>query len=64
MPPSDFDTLSLRCPKGILLTLGGFSFNIVTTFPTQQGSLTPFFEEVMKWAYLKYPYLCLPEAMA
>jgi len=27
-------------------------------------SLTAFLEEVMKWAYLKYPNLCLPEAAA
>jgi len=25
---------------------------------------SPFSEEVMKWAYLKYPSLCLPEAAA
>jgi hypothetical protein len=36
----------------------------LTSFPTQLDSLTPFFEEVMKWACLKMPDLCLPKANA
>jgi len=31
--------------------------------PTQLGSLAPFFEVVMKWAYLKMHHRCLPGLM-
>ena len=33
-------------------------------YPAQLGSLKPFSERVMKWAYLKIPNLGLPEASA
>jgi hypothetical protein len=46
------------------LTSGGVSFRMFLTYPTELGSLTPSFEVVMKWAYLKMPNLCLPKANA
>jgi hypothetical protein len=45
------------------LTSGGFSFSIVDTLSYPNRFTPPFFEEVMKWAYLKYLDLCLPKAM-
>ena len=34
------------------------------SYPTELGSLKPFFEVVMKWAYPEYIDFCLPEAAA
>jgi len=57
----DFDTLSLGQPKRTFLTFSKESL-IFLIDPIHQGSLTLFLEVVMKWAYLKYPNLCLPRA--
>jgi hypothetical protein len=48
----------------ILLTLRKFSFSIIDNFPYPFRFTPPFFEEVMKWAYLKMLNLCLPEDSA
>lgn len=57
--------LSLWYPTENLLDFGDrraqYRFRFVLP---NSGSLKPFSEDVMKWAYLKMPDRCLPEANA
>jgi hypothetical protein len=50
--------------KRISLTSGEFSFSISRNFSYPTRFTQPFYEEVMKWACLKYLERCLPEAPA
>jgi hypothetical protein len=63
-PTFDYDALSLGYPKGIFLTVMAFCFNIIYKLSYPTRFTAPFFEEIMKWAYLKYLDLCLPKAKA
>lgn len=52
-----------RTPKNFSLTSINAGFNIILIdCPTPPGSLNPFLEEVMRWAYREYIGSCLPEA--
>ena len=51
-------------PKRIFLTSGEFSLSIVLNLSYPTRFTYTFFEEIMKWACLKYLERCLPEASA